>query len=705
MKTKYFLIIGIVILLGVGVISFISINKDNKFDLFDKDLDDKNVRAITQQLTEANKPDYYFVSDSINVNDFWINKYDDNNYGTVSKISMDLNNSNNYLNDKTVQIVIAYPENQDFLNLVLTPTNENGKDGLAGNREISKEDINILEVKTKTKNSNDKEISDKLKNISKEGKERLEIENIKGYEYKTFDVNLNEDEGYIIQAYISSEYGLNEELYMYVLGSFAGGTGTSGDPYQVSNWTNLNDLRSYLTSSFILINDLDSSTGGYDTFASPSANAGAGWFPIGNSSYQSDFRGTFDGQNYTIDDLYIYRTTTDITGLFGQIDNSNIRNIIFTNVSVSGRANVGSLIGTATNNAIVNNVHSTGKVNGTTIVGGLVGYTDLTITIISECSSNGVVNATGNYAGGLVGSLGWILNTSYSTADVNSSAGAQAGGLVGRVEGEVHNSYANGSVQSLTVSGGLVGALSSAYINKSYSTGAVFGTTRGGLVQSIYLSGVNNSFWDNQTSGIGTSAGGTGKLTSQMQTLETFSTATWSIAEIDSFTNEIWFIDNTTNYPKLFWEYAVSGEDTTPPTYSNNATNNTQISLSTNFSIDVNDNTALQNNGYYIFSTNNTGIWVNESSINFTSTPQSIYTIKDLNDTVGISIGYRWYLYDNVLNEAITPIYVLTTTSAVTSCASYNSLTEEWYVPSGCECYYEGDEIEMNLSQFSCYEL
>ena len=124
----------------------------------------KNVRLFDPNSKISSN---YFASDNINVNDFWINKYDDSNYGTVSKISMDLNNSDNYLNDKTVQIVIAYPENQDFLNLVITPTNENGKDGLAGNREISKEDINVLEVKTKTKNSNDKQISDKLKNISK----------------------------------------------------------------------------------------------------------------------------------------------------------------------------------------------------------------------------------------------------------------------------------------------------------------------------------------------------------------------------------------------------------------------------------------------------------------------------------------------------------------------------------------------------------
>ena len=102
--------------------------------------------------------------------------------------------------------------------------------------------------------------------------------------------------------------------------------------------------------------------------------------------------------------------------------------------------------------------------------------------------------------------------------------------------------------------------------------------------------------------------------------------------------------------------------DTTGPTYSNDAHNTTVAGASCSFSIDYNDNTALETLGQYIFATNNTGVWVNESAINFTSTPETINTVKTLNSTVGLTIGYRWYADDNAGNVANTPIYTLVTT-------------------------------------------
>jgi len=102
--------------------------------------------------------------------------------------------------------------------------------------------------------------------------------------------------------------------------------------------------------------------------------------------------------------------------------------------------------------------------------------------------------------------------------------------------------------------------------------------------------------------------------------------------------------------------------DSTAPTYSNNATNNTEISASTKFSILWNDNVALNPNGTYIFSTNNTGTWVNDSAINFTATPSWANVTKILNSTSGISIGYRWYAKDNIGNWNSTEIFILNTT-------------------------------------------
>lgn len=110
--------------------------------------------------------------------------------------------------------------------------------------------------------------------------------------------------------------------------------------------------------------------------------------------------------------------------------------------------------------------------------------------------------------------------------------------------------------------------------------------------------------------------------------------------------------------------YTPSIPDTTKPTYSNNQTNTTESGASCLFSILYNDNTALHPNGQYIFSTNNTGVWTNES-VNFTATPNWANFTTILNSTAGISIGYRWYADDNAGNWNNTPIYALITTDTI----------------------------------------
>ncbi|MFA5764331.1 MAG: LamG-like jellyroll fold domain-containing protein, partial [archaeon] len=109
--------------------------------------------------------------------------------------------------------------------------------------------------------------------------------------------------------------------------------------------------------------------------------------------------------------------------------------------------------------------------------------------------------------------------------------------------------------------------------------------------------------------------------------------------------------------------FTYASSDSTPPTYSLNSTNNTIVGIATNFSIYVNDDVALHPNGTYIFSTNNTGTWVNESAVNFTATPSWANVTKTLNSTEGTFVGYRWYLTDNAGNINNTGIYTLTTTA------------------------------------------
>jgi hypothetical protein len=106
--------------------------------------------------------------------------------------------------------------------------------------------------------------------------------------------------------------------------------------------------------------------------------------------------------------------------------------------------------------------------------------------------------------------------------------------------------------------------------------------------------------------------------------------------------------------------------DTVSPTYTGASIESTLAERPNAFSINVNDNIALQPNGQYIFSTDNSGSWVNDSAVNFTSISQVISTVKTLTTTVGAVVQYKWYFKDSAGNTNSTPIYEFTTTHSVT---------------------------------------
>jgi len=82
-------------------------------------------------------------------------------------------------------------------------------------------------------------------------------------------------------------------------------------------------------------------------------------------------------------------------------------------------------------------------------------------------------------------------------------------------------------------------------ISNCYSTGSASGTgdSLGGLVGYNY-GPISRSFWDVITSGWTTSAGGIGKTTAEMKTINTFTEAGWDFLEI-------WLINEGATYPVL----------------------------------------------------------------------------------------------------------------------------------------------------------
>jgi hypothetical protein len=352
-----------------------------------------------------------------------------------------------------------------------------------------------------------------------------------------------------------------EKLNCYVkrLGSLlitvaliAGMTGCFSTPLsEIRDWYDLHAVRDNLSGHHILMNDLDATTDGYEELASPTANEGKGWQPIGT---QDDlFTGTFDGQGYEIRDLFSSRPDEMYVGLFGAVGEGGIvQNIGVVNADMTGYGAVGGLAGD--NEGTVINSYSTGNVTGSEDSAGIGGLVGANLGTVSDSYSTGSVTGD-TWVGGLVG---WNeaspVSNSYSTGSVNGVLGV--GGLVGASSGIVRNSYSTGSVTGDVNVGGLVGE-NTATVRNSYSTGSVSGNDDfGGLVGDNRAT-VSDSFWDTETSGQTTSDGGTGKTTEEMQDIATFSGVGWNIIEVASGSTNpsyIWNIVDDVTYPFLSWQ-------------------------------------------------------------------------------------------------------------------------------------------------------
>lgn len=245
-----------------------------------------------------------------------------------------------------------------------------------------------------------------------------------------------------------------------------------------------------IAGDYYLTQDIDCS-------ATKTWNGGLGFEPFGiylSPAYRY-FKGTFDGKGHLIRNLYINRPgpTYHVWGLFGSMQYAKIMNLGLKNVDITGPG--AAAIGWDAYGSEINQVFSTGKITAST-----------------------------GRAGGLLGAARntKIINC-YSQANVSTSI--DAGGLIGAI-------YDISQASSIT---------------NTYSTGKINGNPKGGLIAFNYnnIGSISSSYWDTQTSGISTSAGGTGKNTVDMKKQATF--VNWDFADV-------WQIQENIDYPRFKWE-------------------------------------------------------------------------------------------------------------------------------------------------------
>ena len=288
---------------------------------------------------------------------------------------------------------------------------------------------------------------------------------------------------------------------------------------EISDWNDLDNVRNDLSGDYVLVNDLDSETGGY-------AGIGDDFEPIGyidGEGGTSEFDGSFDGGGFAIDDLIIDfgGTGASEVGLFASTDSGALIENLSVSGSVTGgdgsdffgNSRAGGVVGNHAGGTIQNCVSHVDVTSDGERVGGLVGDNADTVT---ESYATGSVEGGDQAAGGLVGFNNDTVTDSHATGSVEGDE--RVGGLVGDNGDTVTDSYATASVEGDERVGGLVGQNRDT-IQTSYAVGLVTGNEDvGGLCSDPFDNGtVTDSYWDTETTGQSTSDGGTGLTTAEMQ--------------------------------------------------------------------------------------------------------------------------------------------------------------------------------------------
>lgn len=312
------------------------------------------------------------------------------------------------------------------------------------------------------------------------------------------------------------------------------GSGTSSNPYKISNVYHLQCIKKHPDSDFELVSDVNGA-------ATEVWNNGAGFEPI-------SYSGNLDGNNHNIKKIYINREENQV-GIFKQ-SSGHIKNLTVRRAKVSGDSSTGVIAGS--NNGQITNTHViNSNINSGSNTGGIAG----TGGNIYKSSARKVTVSGGSNTGGIVGK-GTGIYKSFTTGEING--GTRTGGIVGST-GEntvVKNSYSHAEISGAGYTAGIAGdgggynGYHDGYVRKSYATGPIetsspeyMGPVIGG--KYTYYFHAYNSYWNTDNIENTVNSEGNGLTTSEMQGVSAEENMNFDF-------NNTW--KTTSGYPELQWE-------------------------------------------------------------------------------------------------------------------------------------------------------
>ena len=245
------------------------------------------------------------------------------------------------------------------------------------------------------------------------------------------------------------------------------GKGTEDEPYQISTKAQLMGLSRLAADGMQVAEGEGNSPGDYSgAYFLLTRNIDLGgmeWLPIGfykdsaelASGQITPFCGHFDGNGKTISNFRIYEPSWTETGLFGAIQDSEIRNLTVKPESVlTSQKTAGILAGRVENSRICDV-----SVSGTLMVSGTAGGIAAVVSdgsVLENCTADHIAIDAGKeketYVGGIAGTAAasLIADCTVNTGD-SLSARLQGGGYVGGIMGfqngtDIFNTHVMGTI-------------------------------------------------------------------------------------------------------------------------------------------------------------------------------------------------------------------------------------------------------------------
>ncbi len=248
--------------------------------------------------------------------------------------------------------------------------------------------------------------------------------------------------------------GYKKTIYV---GTQPEGEGTVEVPYQIETYNDLlwiSDNDTVWDKHFIQTANIN---------AARSKEVVGGFKPIATET--NPFEGTYYGNGFIIDSLYIKRSTESRLALFAQLGESALVDSLgLTQVYISGNQ----------------------------IIGGLVGANDGTI---KSCYVTGNLYSSSKYLGGIAGLNldGGEIKKTYSDVVLICNS-HYAGGISSKNYGKIIQCFSKGSITGELATGGIIGANSDTiencysiiFVNASRQSGTIVGRQNDGLVTNCY---------------------------------------------------------------------------------------------------------------------------------------------------------------------------------------------------------------------------